>query len=101
MLGQLQNLDISNTPVDDLRGLEGLQNLRSMNCAGTQIKKLDALRSLVDLQSLDCSNTRVAKLDPVMYLSLKTLKAYNTKISSREIDQFRENNPDCNVVYYR
>ena len=101
LLGQLQNLDISNTPVDDLRGLEGLQNLRSMNCAGTQIKKLDALRSLVDLQSLDCSNTRVAKLDPVMYLSLKTLKAYNTKISSREIDQFRENNPDCNVVYYR
>lgn len=100
-LGQLEDLDISNTPIDDLRGLEQLQNLRFLNCAGTQIKKLDALRGLVDLQSLDCSNTRVGKLDPVIYLSLKTLKAYNTKITSREVDQFRENNPECNVVYYR
>lgn len=100
-LGQLQDLDISNTPIDDLRGLEQLENLRSLNCAGTQIKKLDALRGLVDLQSLDCSNTRVSKLDPVMYLSLKELKAYNTKITSREIDQFRENNPESNVIYYR
>ena len=100
-LSHLTDLDISNTPIDDLRGLEGLQNLRSLNCAGTQIKKLDALRGLVDLESLDCSNTRVTKLDAVMYLSLKTLKAYNTKITSREIEQFRDNNPECNVVYYR
>ena len=100
LLSQLEDLDISNTPVDDLKGLEGLQNLRSLNCAGTQIKKLDALKGLVDLSALDCSNTRVNKLDPVMYLSLKDLKAYNTKVSSREIDQFRDNNPEANVVYY-
>lgn len=101
LLAELEDLDISNTPVDDLRGLEGLQNLRSINCAGTQIKKLDPLRPLVDLSALDCSNTRVTKLDPVMYLSLRSLKAYNTKVSSREVDRFRENNPDCDVVYYR
>jgi hypothetical protein len=101
LLSQLQDLDISNTPIDDLRGIERLEKLRSLNCAGTQIKKLDAVRGIVDLESLDCSNTRVGKLDPVMYLSLKSLKAYNTKVSSREIDQFRENNPDCKVVFYR
>lgn len=101
LLGGLEELDISNTPIDDLRGLEGLQNLRSFNCAGTQIKKLDPLRPLVDLGTLDCSNTRVSKLDPVMYLSLRSLKAYNTKITSREVQKFKENNPDCNVVYYR
>lgn len=100
-LALLEDLDISDTPVDDLRGLEGLSNLQTLNCAGTQIRKLDPLRSLHQLESLDCSNTRVSKLDPVKYLSIRTLKAYNTRISSREIDDFRENNPDAHVVYYR
>lgn len=101
LLSQLEDLDISNTPIDDLRGLEVLENLRTLNCAGTQVRKLDPLRRLVDLQSLDCSNTSVSKLDPVMYLSLRTLKAYNTKISNREIERFRQNNPECDVTYYR
>ncbi|MGC1242811.1 MAG: hypothetical protein WA874_14565 [Chryseosolibacter sp.] len=100
-LSELEDLDISNTPVDDLKGLGGLEKLRSLNCAGTQIKKLDALKPLHQLEEMDCSNTRVTKLDPVMYLSLRTLKCYNTKVTSREVDQFRENNPECNVVYYR
>lgn len=100
-LKQLEELDISNTPIDDLRGLEGLENLKSLHCGGTQIRKLDPLRSLAGLEYLDCSNTAVKKLDPVMYLSLRTLKCYNTKINSRRIETFRENNPECNVVYYR
>lgn len=100
-LTALEDLNIANTPIDDLRGLEMLEKLRSFNCAGTQVRKLDPLRPLVDLQALDCSNTRVSKLDPVMYLSLQDLRAYNTRISAREIDRFKENNPDCNVVYYR
>ncbi|MDQ2658433.1 MAG: leucine-rich repeat domain-containing protein, partial [Bacteroidota bacterium] len=101
LLGKLEELDISNTPVSDLRGLETLSTLRTLNCAGTQIRRLDPLKGLVDLQSLDCSNTSVSRLDPVMYLSLQTLKAYNTRIPSREIEQFKGNNPDCHVVYYR
>jgi Leucine-rich repeat (LRR) protein len=101
LLGELEDLDISNTPIDDLRGLENMERLKSFNCAGTQIKKLDPLQSLHQLQSLDCSNTNVKKLDPVTYLSLRTLKCYNTRVTSREIDQFRENNPECEVIYYR
>lgn len=100
-LSQLQDLDISNTPVDDLRGLEALTNLRTLGCSGTQIRRLDPLEELHQLESLDCSITRVSKLDPVMYLSLRSLKCYNTKVTSREVGTFRENNPDCNVVYYR
>jgi Leucine-rich repeat (LRR) protein len=100
-LKDLEDLNISNTPIDDLRGLEGLDKLRSINCAGTQVKKLDPLQSLHQLESVDCSNTRVSRLDPVMYLSVRTLKCYNTKVSTREVDQFRGNNPDCHIVYYR
>lgn len=100
-LSELRDLDISETPVDDLRGLEGLEQLKSFNCAGTQVKKLDPLKPLYQLENMDCSNTRVSKLDPVMYLSLRTLKCYNSKVTSREVEQFRENNPECQVVHYR
>ena len=97
----LEDLDISNTPIDDLRGLEGLENLKSLSCSGTQIRRLDPLEDLHGLENLDCSITRITRLDPVMNLSLRSLKCYNTKITPREIDSFRQANPDCNVVYYR
>jgi Leucine-rich repeat (LRR) protein len=98
---ELEDLDISNTPVDDLKPVERLQKLRIFNGAGTQIKKLDPLERLQTLESVDCSNTRVGNLEPVMYMGLKTLKCYNTKVSDRDIRNFRERNPECNVVYYR
>lgn len=103
-IGQLNNLvdlDISNTPVDELKPIGNLDNLKALNCAGTQIKKLDPLERLDALESLDCSNTKVGSLDPVERLPLKTLKVYNTKVSSRAIEKFKERKPDCNVIYYR
>lgn len=100
-LNALTELDISNTPVDELKPLGNLDNLKVFNCAGTQIKKLDPLERLDGLQTLDCSNTKVGSLDPLESLPLKTLKVYNTKVSSRAIEKFKERKPDCNVVYYR
>lgn len=100
-LNALSELDISNTPVDELKPIGNLDNLKVFNCAGTQIKKLDPLERLDDLQSLDCSNTKVGSLDPIEPLPLKTLKVYNTKVSARAIEKFKERKPDCNVIYYR
>jgi Leucine-rich repeat (LRR) protein len=97
----LIDLDISNTPVDDLKPLGALDDLQKLNCAGTQIKKLDPLERLRKLEMVDCSNTRVTSLDALQSLPLKTLKCYNTKVSSREIENFKKNKPECNVVYYR
>ncbi|HEY0653859.1 MAG TPA: leucine-rich repeat domain-containing protein [Chryseosolibacter sp.] len=100
-LTSLTELDISNTPVDELKPLGNLDNLKLFNCAGTQIKRLDPLERLDALETLDCSNTKVGSLDPVEPLPLKTLKVYNTKVSARAIEKFKERKPDCNVVYYR
>jgi Leucine-rich repeat (LRR) protein len=97
----LQDLDISSTPADELKPLASLAALKKLNCAGTQVKKLDPLESLSELEYLDCSNTRVTNLEPIFDLPLKQLKCFNTKISSREVDKFREENRDANVVYYR
>lgn len=101
LLIELEDLDISNTPIDDVYSIWKLKKLTRLNCAGTQIKRLDALEKLENLEYFDCSNTNVSKLDPLDYLPLKTLKCYNTKVSSRTIENFKSSHPDCNVVYYR
>ena len=100
-LSGLEDLDISNSPVDELKVIGSFPNLKKLNCSGTQIKKLDPLKVLSTLEYLDCSNTRVGNLDPVSHRSLKTLKCYNTKVSTREIENFKKGNPECSVVYYR
>ncbi|HEX8060598.1 MAG TPA: hypothetical protein VF473_06655 [Cyclobacteriaceae bacterium] len=99
-LPDLVDLDISNTPITDLRPLSKLNNLTKFSCAGTQVRKLDALEILGFLEYLDCSNTSVNKLDGVFNLPLKTLKCYNTNLSARQVDKFRQAHSDCQIVYY-
>ncbi|HMJ70488.1 MAG TPA: hypothetical protein VK508_16400 [Cyclobacteriaceae bacterium] len=99
-LPALHDLDISNTPITDLKPIAKMSNLAKLSFAGTEVKRLDALEMLNFLEYLDCSNTSVGKLDGVFDLPLKTLKAYNTNISARQMDKFRQAHPDCQVVYY-
>jgi Leucine-rich repeat (LRR) protein len=97
----LEDLDVSNTPADELRPVSGLKKLIRFNCSGTQIKKLDALEDLDALQNLDCSNTKVTNLSPLESLPLRSLKCYNTRVSAKEVEKFKDDNRNCNVVYYR
>jgi Leucine-rich repeat (LRR) protein len=99
-LSLLEDLDISNTPVESLAPLNNLQYLQVLNCSGTQIKSVEDLEYLPMLENLDCSNTSVKKIGDLTSLPLKTLKCYNTRLSSRTVDRFKEARPDCNVVYY-
>jgi Leucine-rich repeat (LRR) protein len=100
-LSDLEDLDISNTPIEDVYELWRLKKLKKLNCAGTQLKRLDALEKMENLEFLDCSNTNVSRLSPLDYLPLKTLKCYNTKVSTRAIENFKASHPECNVIYYR
>ena len=97
---KLTVLDISNTPVSDLDAISELGDLTELNCSGTQIKRLRALDNLANLHVLDCSNTNVKRLDEVVHLDLRVLKCYNTRVSSRRVEEFKQSNPDCNVIYY-
>lgn len=100
MMTEITELDISNTPVEDLRPIRGLASLTNFNCSGTQVSSLSALEGIETIESLDCSNTSVKKLDPLMHLPLKTLKCYNTKITGKAVNKFKNEHPDCNVVHY-
>lgn len=100
-LTTLEELDISNTPVEELKPLRTLENLKSLNCAGTQIGSLSYLEGLQYLESIDFSNTGVKSIDAIEGMSLRVLKCYNTRVSEKKIQKFKESHPDCNVVYYR
>lgn len=84
-----------------MRIIGSLSKLRKFNCSGTQVKKLDPLGALEHLEQLDCSNTFVSRIDALESLPLKTLKCFNTKISSKAVDKFKANKPECDVIYYR
>ena len=99
-LKELRVLNISGTLISRLDGIEKHENLLELDCSGTQIKRLDGLDNLMRLQSLNCSNTRVKHLDPLYYSNLKLLKCFNTRIRGNSLDEFRQSNPDCNVLYY-
>jgi Leucine-rich repeat (LRR) protein len=100
-LALLQSLNVMNTPVSDLRPISGLTELTSLNISGTQVSDVMDLSKLTQLESVDLSNTRIKKLKPIQGLSkLKLVKCFNTRISQKEVDRFKEANPDCQVIYY-
>jgi hypothetical protein len=96
----LEELDISNTPVEELKPVRTLENLKIFNCSGTQVSSLSPLEELF-LESIDFSNTSVKSMDAIFGMPLKTLKCYNTRVSSKTIEKFKESNPSCNVVFYK
>ncbi|MEP6733932.1 MAG: leucine-rich repeat domain-containing protein [Chryseolinea sp.] len=99
-MNMLIDLDVSNTPVEELRPMRGMLALKNFNCSGTQVSSLSALEDITSLESLDCSNTGVKRIDALHELPLKTFKCYNTGISGKTINKFRETHPSCNVVHY-
>lgn len=99
-LYNLEYLDISNTPIASLDFLSGLRELMQVNVAGTQIKRIDPLENLRQLKYVDISNTNVKRIDALLGLSLENLKCYNTRISSKRVEEFKQLNPDCSVSYY-
>ncbi|MHA7129417.1 leucine-rich repeat domain-containing protein [Algoriphagus namhaensis] len=97
----LETLDISNTGIEDLEPLAGLSQLLVLNLSGTNLKNLKGLESLVSLQELDVASTNLRSLRPIEDLNnLKKLVCFNTRLSSRAVDSFREKMPDCEVRYY-
>ncbi|GAB3654459.1 hypothetical protein GCM10028791_25190 [Echinicola sediminis] len=100
-LKNLESLNLSNTGVEDLRPLETLTKLKTLIISGTGVKRLKGLETLGSLEELDIASTNVRSIRPIEELTnLKRLICFNTRINSRQIDSFKEANPDCDVRYY-
>ncbi|MFA0963729.1 leucine-rich repeat domain-containing protein [Roseivirga sp. BDSF3-8] len=97
----LRVLKVANTAVEELEALENHPSLEVLDCSGTPIKRIDELENVRTLTRLDISNTRVRRLNDLEELpNLIMLKCFNTRISSGEVEDFRESQPEAEVIYY-
>ncbi|PTB97507.1 internalin [Marivirga lumbricoides] len=100
-LKNLEELVLNYSAVDDLRALEDLKYLERLSVAGTKIRNLKGVENLYSLRYLDVSSSMVRKLKRLSELdNLEQVRCYNTRISERRVEGFKEENPDCVVRYY-
>lgn len=100
-LDLLEDLDLSNTGIESLAPLSNLSNLKTLNISGTNLKTLKGLEALFALEELDVASTNLRNLKPIDGLhNLKKLVCFNTNLSSRAVETFKSNHPDCEVRFY-
>ena len=100
-LQKLELLNIENTPVSDLKPISLNTQLKVLKCSGTQISSLKPVSVLTNLEQLEINNTSIKNIKPLSDLSgLLTLECFNTRISSKNIERFKNANPECEVVFY-
>jgi hypothetical protein len=100
-LSMLETLDVSNTAVSELEYLSELTRLKHLNLAGTNISNLKGLEMLYDLRSLDIASTSVKSLKQITHLlNLEKLVCFNTRLSSRNVEKFQAELPNCEVRFY-
>lgn len=100
-LSNLIDLDLSNTGIEKVEPLVGLVNLRKLNLSGTKISALKGLESLGNMEELDVASTDLRSLKPLEELrKLKKLTCFNTRLTPRAVESFKEKVPSCEVRFY-
>ncbi len=102
-LGKIMNLSEldcnGNMLITNLHPIIQVESLKKINCSNTSITNLDPLAHKAFLEILDISYTSVVSLAPLEKLeNIKLIKCYHTDISQKEIDRFKEINPNCKVL---
>ncbi|MDD4598138.1 MAG: hypothetical protein PHW35_09235 [Lentimicrobiaceae bacterium] len=80
---RLVEFNCSNTPVTDLSGISGQQRLKVINCSNTPLNNIDPLGLLPIVEDINISGTDVSKLNALGdSYSLVTLSCFNTRINN-------------------
>lgn len=97
----LTELDLSNTGLEDLAPVTNLVNLKKLNVSGSNITSLKGMETLVNLEELDVATTDLRSLKALEDLvGLKKLSCFNTKLTPRAVESFKEKVPGCDVRFY-
>jgi hypothetical protein len=100
-LVNLEELDLSNTGIEELIALSKLTNLKKLNLSGTNIKSLKGIEPLKKLEELDVASTDLRSLKALEdSMGLKKLTCFNTRLTPRIVDSFKESFPKCEVRFY-
>lgn len=80
---RLVELNCSNTPVRDLNGISGQQRLKILNCSNSPLNNIDPLSRLPVIEDVNISGTDVNRLNALGdTYSLVSLSCFNTRISN-------------------
>ncbi len=97
----LEYLNFEETSVDDLKPIRNFIELEYLNFSNTRVRKLKPISSLINLRTIDCSGTQVKKLKHLRGLyQLEKLVVFNTRVSGKEVAEFRSEHPDTAVIHY-
>lgn len=100
-LAVLEDLDISNSGIGDLTALVGLKSLKFLKISGTNLGSLKGIELLTNLEELDVASTNLRSIKQLSELKkLSKLTCFNTRLSERVVEQFKEKNPSCEVRFY-
>ena len=90
-LKNLKNLDLSNNEINEIIGIESLNNLVSLDLSNNSINKIRGLDNLIDLTSLNLSSNQIFEINNLESLvNLEMLDISDNKI--KEISGFEELN---------
>ena len=100
-LVDLEELNLSNTGIEELIALGKLTNLKKLNLSGTNIKSLKGIGTLKKLEELDVASTDLRSLKALEdIVGLKKLTCFNTRLTPRIVESFKESSPKCEVRFY-
>ncbi len=100
-LKNLTFLSMVSVPIEDLNPIRNLTKIQNLNISGMPIKDLDMLSGMKQLEKLYFNNTRVRKFNGIEEItSLRYIECFNTRISERRLEKFRQLHPGVDVVYY-
>lgn len=69
-LSALTELELADTDIDTIEGLENLTNLEKLDLSGTSVSSIEPVAGFTGLQDLDISYTKVTDLTPLTDLKL-------------------------------
>lgn len=100
-LRSLEFIYLNNTPISNLEWLLGMPQVKILDISSTEIRSLKELSYVSNLQKLIAYGTKIYNIKPLEDLpDLILLKIYNSNVTSRRIQDFKDINPNCVVDYY-
>lgn len=78
-LSSIKTLDVSNSGIQSLKGVELLDRVESLNCSGNQLTTLDVSAN-TQLKNLNCRDNQISELNVNNNLELETLDCHNNQI---------------------
>lgn len=80
------NLDVSNSNIVDLTGIEAFVNILVLDCAENQLTTIDVTQN-VNLESLSCENNQITNLNLTQNTNLDFIACQNNQLTDLDTSQ--------------